>query len=74
MRKIAFALFAVILGCAHAFAEQAPSGIKRTPLQAVDFPEGYKTVTGLAEILRAARRVRIRIRASRPAMCLKAKC
>ena len=50
MRKIVFALFAVILGCAHAFAEQAPSGIKRTPLQAVDFPEGYKTVTGLAEI------------------------
>lgn len=49
MRKIV-ALFAVILGCAHAFAEQAPSGIKRTPLQAVDFPEGYKTVTGLAEI------------------------
>jgi len=25
-------------------------GIKRTPLQTVDFPEGYKTVTGIAEI------------------------
>lgn len=31
-------------------AEQAPSGIKRTPLQSIDFPEGYKTVTGLAEV------------------------
>jgi quercetin dioxygenase-like cupin family protein len=50
VRKIAFALLAVVLGCAHAFAEQVPSGIKRTPLQAVDFPGGYKTVTGLAEI------------------------
>jgi len=50
MRKIAFALLAVVFGCAHASAEQAPAGIKRTPLQAVDFPDGYKTVTGLAEI------------------------
>jgi len=50
MRKIAFALLAVGFGCAQAFAEQAPSGIKRTPLQAIDFPEGYRTVTGLAEI------------------------
>jgi quercetin dioxygenase-like cupin family protein len=33
-----------------AFAEEPPSGIKRTPLQAIDFPEGYKTVTGLAEV------------------------
>lgn len=32
-------------------AEEAPSGIKRTPLQSIDFPEGYKTVTGLAEVL-----------------------
>ncbi len=31
-------------------AEEAPSGIKRTPLQSIDFPEGYKTVSGLAEI------------------------
>jgi quercetin dioxygenase-like cupin family protein len=33
-----------------ALAEQAPPGIKRTPLQSIDFPEGYKTVTGLAEV------------------------
>lgn len=34
-----------------AFAEEPPAGIKRTPLQSIDFPEGYKTVTGLAEVL-----------------------
>src|SRR6187200_675816 len=32
------------------FAEEPPAGIKRTPLQSIDFPEGYKTVTGLAEV------------------------
>ena len=32
-------------------AEDAPPAIKRTPLQAIDFPDGYKTVTGLAEIV-----------------------
>ena len=31
-------------------AAAAQDGIKRTPLQKVDFPEGYTTVTGLAEI------------------------
>ncbi|MEW9807604.1 cupin domain-containing protein [Mesorhizobium sp. ZMM04-5] len=35
---------------APALAEEAPTGIKRTPLQAIDFPEGYRTVTGLAEV------------------------
>ena len=34
-----------------AFTEEPPAGIKRTPLQSIDFPEGYKTVTGLAEVL-----------------------
>ena len=33
-----------------AFAEEPTTGIKRTPLQAIEFPAGYKTVTGLAEI------------------------
>lgn len=50
MQKIAFALFAIGLMAAPALAEEAPSGIKRTPLQSIDFPEGYKTVTGLAEV------------------------
>jgi quercetin dioxygenase-like cupin family protein len=31
-----------------AFAQQ--SGIKRTPLQKIDFPEGYNTVTAIAEV------------------------
>nr|WP_295467639.1 cupin domain-containing protein [Mesorhizobium sp.] len=31
-------------------AAAAQDGIKRTPLQKVNFPEGYTTVTGLAEI------------------------
>lgn len=42
---LSFALLAV-----PAIAEEPPSGIKRTPLQSIDFPEGYKTVTGLAEV------------------------
>ena len=33
-----------------ALAEDAPPAFKRTPLQAIEFPDGYKTVTGLAEI------------------------
>jgi quercetin dioxygenase-like cupin family protein len=32
-----------------AFAQQQ-GGIKRTPLQKVEFPEGYVTVSGLAEL------------------------
>nr|WP_292768694.1 cupin domain-containing protein [Mesorhizobium sp.] len=40
----------MLLG-APALAHDAPSGIKRTPLQSIDFPEGYKTVTGLAEVV-----------------------
>ncbi|MEQ1951089.1 cupin domain-containing protein [Mesorhizobium sp. CN2-181] len=31
-------------------AQDAPAGIKRTPLQKIAFPEGYSTVMGLAEI------------------------
>ncbi|MFH1794404.1 MAG: cupin domain-containing protein [Pseudomonadota bacterium] len=41
---IAFALAAMTAAAA------AQDGIKRTPLQKVDFPDGYTTVTGLAEI------------------------
>lgn len=35
-------------GAGAAFAPQ--SGIKRTPLQKVDFPPGYSTVTAIAEV------------------------
>lgn len=35
---------------APVLADDAPSGIKRTPLQKIEFPEGYNTVLGLAEL------------------------
>ena len=47
IRKILFGLTVVAFAGA-AIAQQG--GIKRTPLQKVEFPEGYATVTGLAEI------------------------
>ena len=50
MQKLAFAILAIGLMAAPVLADSAPSGIKRTPLQSIDFPEGYKTVTGLAEV------------------------
>ncbi|WP_439925002.1 cupin domain-containing protein [Nitrobacter sp. JJSN] len=47
VKKILAGLSIAALLCAGAaFAE----GIKRTPLQKIEFPEGYLTVTGLAEI------------------------
>ncbi len=48
-RKLLIGLAVVaIAGAGAAFAQQ--SGIKRTPLQKVDFPAGYNTVTAIAEI------------------------
>jgi quercetin dioxygenase-like cupin family protein len=44
----------ILLGLAvAAFAFAGPAsaqGIKRTPLQKIDFPEGYTTVTAIAEV------------------------
>jgi quercetin dioxygenase-like cupin family protein len=37
-----------IAGAGIAIAQQ--SGIKRTPLQKLDYPEGYNTVTAIAEV------------------------
>lgn len=51
MMKIATTVLSCLLLTAPALAEDAPSGIKRTPLQSIDFPDGYKTMSGLAEIL-----------------------
>ena len=49
IRKIAFGL--VVLSLAGAgFAVAQQGGIKRTPLQKVEFPEGYVTISGIAEI------------------------
>ncbi|WP_420134585.1 cupin domain-containing protein [Rhodopseudomonas sp.] len=48
-KRILFAL-AVVMTAGAAIAQQQPSGIKRTPLQKVEFPDGYVTVSGLAEL------------------------
>lgn len=49
-RSIFGVIPALLMLAAAASAQDAPSGIKRTPLQSVAFPEGYKTVMGIAEI------------------------
>jgi quercetin dioxygenase-like cupin family protein len=49
--RIAAILLLLLTLASPTLAEDAPSGIKRTPLQSIDFPEGYKTVSGLADIL-----------------------
>lgn len=48
LKKIIFGLSIAAVATVSAFAQQ--SGIKRTPLQKVEYPDGYVTVTGLAEI------------------------
>ncbi|MBN8973008.1 MAG: cupin domain-containing protein [Rhizobiales bacterium] len=49
IRKIVLGLGVMSFALAGAaFAQQG--GIKRTPLQKVEFPDGYVTVTGLAEL------------------------
>jgi quercetin dioxygenase-like cupin family protein len=47
IRKILLGLIVVAFACAGAAIAQ---GIKRTPLQKVEFPDGYNTVTVIAEI------------------------
>jgi quercetin dioxygenase-like cupin family protein len=37
-------------GVGAAIAQQPPAGVKRTPLQKIDFPDGYATLTSIAEI------------------------
>jgi quercetin dioxygenase-like cupin family protein len=48
--RSAIAAVAVMFVAAPALAEEAQADFKRTPLQAADFPEGYKTVSAIAEI------------------------
>jgi quercetin dioxygenase-like cupin family protein len=48
IKKTLLALSVVAFACTGALAQQG--GIKRTPLQKVEFPDGYSTVTGIAEI------------------------
>ena len=47
IKKTLLALSIIAFACAGAAVAQ---GIKRTPLQKVEFPDGYNTVTGIAEI------------------------
>jgi quercetin dioxygenase-like cupin family protein len=49
IRKIVPGLTVVAFACAGAAIAQQ-GGIKRTPLQKVEFPDGYVTVTAIAEI------------------------
>ena len=49
LKKIIFSCTVLaVAGAGIAFAQQ--SGIKRTPLQKLDFPPGYNTVTAIAEV------------------------
>ena len=49
IKKILLGLtFTAFVFAGTAVAQQ--SGIKRTPLQKIEFPDGYTTVTGIAEI------------------------
>jgi quercetin dioxygenase-like cupin family protein len=47
-RTLIIAAFTLPVLMAPVFAQQ--SGIKRTPLQTVDFPPGFQTVSAIAEI------------------------
>jgi quercetin dioxygenase-like cupin family protein len=49
IKKTVLALSIAAIACAGAALAQQ-GGIKRTPLQKVEFPDGYNTVTGIAEI------------------------
>jgi quercetin dioxygenase-like cupin family protein len=49
IKKLLLGLSVVAFACAGAALAQQ-GGIKRTPLQKVEFPDGYNTVTGIAEI------------------------
>ena len=49
IRKLLLGLTIAAVACAGAALAQQ-GGIKRTPLQKIEFPDNYFTVTGLAEI------------------------
>jgi len=50
LKKFILGLTVVAFASVGAAMAQAPGGIKRTPLQKVDFPKGYSTITVIAEI------------------------
>ena len=71
IKKILLGLSVIALACTGALAQQG--GIKRTPLQKAEFPEGYNSISGIAEIPAAAAPDVTPIRASSSAMSWKAK-
>lgn len=50
LKKIILGLAIVTFASVGAALAQAPGGIKRTPLQKVEFPKGYNIITVIAEI------------------------
>lgn len=50
LKKIILGLAIVTFTGVSASMAQAPGGIKRTPLQKIEFPKGYNIVTAIAEI------------------------
>jgi quercetin dioxygenase-like cupin family protein len=50
LKKIILGLAIVTFAGVGAAMAQAPGGIKRTPLQKIEFPKGYNIVTVIAEI------------------------
>ncbi len=50
LKKIILGLTVIAFTGVGAAMAQAPGGIKRTPLQKVEFPKGYNIVTVVAEI------------------------
>ena len=74
IKKILLGLTIVAFAFAGgAFSGSASAqGIKRTPLQKIDFPEGYTTVTAIAEVPAGGASAATAIPASRPATFSKA--
>lgn len=50
MPRIVLAAISFAMLTAASFAQDAPSGIKRSQLQSTDFPDGFTTVLGLSEV------------------------
>ena len=50
MLRLALIAVSLAMLTVSSVAQDAPVGIKRTPLQKIAFPDGYSTVMGPAEI------------------------
>jgi hypothetical protein len=70
-KKIILGLAVAAIALAGAAIAQQAS-IKRTPLQKVDFPAGYNTITAIARFPPAAQPAATPIPAPRQAMCWRA--